>query len=339
MRAELTARHIEDAEAFAALAPEWWELWRDAPSATPFQSPAWLTPWWRHFHPGKLFVVTVRHGERLVGLAPFYIEDGSLGRRILPIGISVSDYLDVLIAPGYRELGGQALTDHIVGERERWTEWALEELPPDAEALALPVPDGCEEQRTGQSPCPVLTILDGPDPFEASVPVRQRRNLRLARNRAARRGERVIEQADPETAPAFLDALFRLHGQRWQSRGETGVLAADPVQKFHREAVPGLMQAGLLRLYLLRFGREPAAAYYGFVHRNRAYSYLTGFSPEFPFESPGTLLLAHAIEQAFGEGVHEVHFLRGPETYKYAWGAVDRWNMRRSFRHDGAGHA
>jgi CelD/BcsL family acetyltransferase involved in cellulose biosynthesis len=327
---------IEDPQLFADLEPEWWELWRRSPSATPFQSPAWLIPWWRHFHPGELFVVTVRHGARLVGLAPFYIEDGALGRRILPVGISLSDYLDVLLDPDLREPAGQALVAHVAGERGRWDEWDLEELAPEAAALALPVPPGCEEQRIDQSRCPVLAFVEGEATFQASVPMKQRRNLRLARNRAARRAEVLIDEADPETAPAFLDVLFRLHGQRWQSRGEAGVLASDPVQQFQREAVPGLIRAGLLRLYRARFSGEPVAAYYGFVHRQRAYAYLTGFSPDFPFESPGSLIIAYAIEQAFAEGVREVHFLRGPEAYKYGWGAVDRWNTRRAFRQQSA---
>jgi CelD/BcsL family acetyltransferase involved in cellulose biosynthesis len=335
VKADIATERIEDLQLFAALEPDWWGLWRRSPSATPFQSPAWLIPWWRHFHPGELFVVTVRNGEQLVGLAPFYIEDGPLGRRILPIGISLSDYLDVLVDPEVGEPAGQAIVAHVAGEKGRWDEWDFEELAPESTALVLPAPAGCEEQLIQQSCCPVLTFLEGEATFQASVPTRQRRNVRLARNRAARRGEILIEEANLETAPAFLDALFRLHGERWQSRGEAGVLAPDPVQNFQREAVPGLMQAGLLRLYLLCFGGEPAAAYYGFVHRHRAYAYLTGFSPDFPFESPGTVILAHAIEQAFQEGVREIDFLRGAETYKYAWGAIDRWNMRRSFRRHG----
>jgi hypothetical protein len=47
---------------------------------------------------------------------------------------------------------------------------------------------------------------------------------------------------------------------------------------------------------------------------------------------------AHAIEQALREGAREFHFLRGQEAYKYGWGAVDRWNQRRSFRRIGARH-
>jgi CelD/BcsL family acetyltransferase involved in cellulose biosynthesis len=331
MRAALDTQTMGDAAAFAALEPEWWELWRRAPSATPFQLPAWLIPWWRHFHPGELFVVTVRRAGRLVGLAPFYIEDGALGRRLLPVGISLSDYLDVLLDPDYREEAGQALVHHFAREGECWDGWSLEELAPQAAALTLPVPPECEEQLTPQSDCPVLTVPEG-QTAEAAAPERQRRNLRLARNRAARRGGIVVEQGTAASASVILDHLFRLHRARWQSRGEDGVLADDAVQSFQRDVVPGLMQAGLLRLYLMRIGGEPAAAYYGFVHDRRAYGYLTGFDPNFSFESPGLLLWAHAIEQAVAEGAREFHFLRGPEAYKYAWGATDRWNMRRLFR-------
>jgi CelD/BcsL family acetyltransferase involved in cellulose biosynthesis len=188
-----------------------------------------------------------------------------------------------------------------------------------------------DEQLVQQSQCPVLAVPEG-QTAKGCFPPRQIRHLRLARNRAARRGEVVIEEGTAETAAAILNHLLRLHRARWESRGETGVLADDAVQSFHREAMPGLLRAGVLRLSLLRIAGEPAGAYYGFVHGRQAYGYLTGFDPNHAFESPGLMLWAHAIEQAVAEGAREFHFLRGPEAYKYAWGAVDRWNMRRSFR-------
>ena len=329
MTAGLATEIVGDESSFAALAPEWWALWRRCRGATPFQSPAWLIPWWRHFHPGDLFVVAVRRERRLVGLAPFYIEDGT--RRILPVGISVSDYLDVLLDPDETS-AGPALVQFIAGEGRRWDEWSLEELPPGAAALALPAPQGCEEQLAPQSVCPVLVLPDDKALFEPSLGPRQKRNLRLARNRASRRGEIIVEQGAAETVTDILDWVFRLHAARWESRGEAGVLADDLVRAFHREAAPALMKEGLLRLYVLRIGGAPAAAHYGFTHRERAFAYLTGLDPDFAFESPGTILLAHALEQGIAEGAREFHFLRGPEAYKYAWGGTDRWNMRRVFR-------
>jgi CelD/BcsL family acetyltransferase involved in cellulose biosynthesis len=48
--------------------------------------------------------------------------------------------------------------------------------------------------------------------------------------------------------------------------------------------------------------------------------------------SPGTQIVAHAIEEAVREGAEEFHFLRGGEAYKYAWGAVDRQNTALTLR-------
>ena len=46
-------------------------------------------------------------------------------------------------------------------------------------------------------------------------------------------------------------------------------------------------------------------------------------------ESPGAILLGELIAWALAEGWRELHFLRGDEDYKYAWGATDRFNAAR----------
>ena len=211
MSAVLRAEVVRDAERFAALEAEWWELWRRVAAATPFQSPAWLIPWWRCFHPGELFVVTVRAAGRLVGLAPFYVEEGT--RRLLPLGISVSDHLDVLVAPGCEALAGQALVTEAERAGDIWDEWSLEELAPDALGWGLPTPAGCEDVSAAQSVCPVLDFPIGADNIWRFVPTRQRRDTNLARNRAARQGEVRIEPMEAADAPGFLDTLSACMGR------------------------------------------------------------------------------------------------------------------------------
>ena len=93
---------IREVPGLTELARAWEALWNRAAGATPFQSPLWLIPWWRAFAPGELFTMAVWRESRLVGLAPLYLETGPLGVRLLPLGISLSDYLDVLIDLGAR---------------------------------------------------------------------------------------------------------------------------------------------------------------------------------------------------------------------------------------------
>ena len=321
----MKAALVDDMRALEALAPEWWRLWQRCPVATPFQSPAWLLPWWQVFHPGRLCGVALHEGEELVGLAPVYLEDGALGRRLLPIGIGITDYLDVLIDPAFPE-AGSALARAVGQLVPDWESWELEELMPGAAGLALPAPPDAREACAEQGACPVLDLTG-----DVPIPSGKRRKFRMAENRVARRGGEVTDVA-PDGVPDFLDHLVRLHGARWATRGEDGVLADHPVRRFHSLALPALMQAGLARLSTLTIEGQVVGAYYGLHHGPRAYAYLGGFDPDFSFESPGTVLVGRAIEAARQGGAAEFHFLRGQEGYKYEWGAADRPNRRRSFR-------
>jgi CelD/BcsL family acetyltransferase involved in cellulose biosynthesis len=332
-RRPFSATLLRSADELAALEPEWAALRRRVPAATPFQSPAWLLAWWRHLGGGELLVVAVRDGIGcLVGLAPLFIyADGSV-RRLMPIGIGISDYLDILLDPSAEEAAAAALFARLRQERDRWDVVAFEELNPSARLFALPCPPGWRDEVADQGGCPVLTLPKGAARIEDAIPRSKLYDLRLARNRAARRGEVSLERADARVLGEQLEALLRLHAARWATRGEPGgVLASPKVQDFHREAAPRLLAAGILRLYALRIDGEIVGSYYGFHQEGRAYAYLTGFDPAYEFESPGTVILAHAIEAAMREGAREFHMLRGGEPYKYAWGAVDRPNRRRCF--------
>ena len=329
MSGPLEPELVADAARLAALEPDWWRLWRRSAAATPFGTPAWLLPWWRSFAPGRLAAIAVHRAGALVALAPFYLEEGPFGQRLLPLGIGVSDHLDVLLDPDHATDAGRVLSGRLAVSRE-WRSVEIEELAPGAAARGLPVPPGCTESAAAQSACPVLT-LPGPggDPL-ATVPAGQRRKVRMARHRAARRGGQVAA-VEPAELAGFLGELERLHMARQEVRGEQGVFRDPRVLAFQSEALPRLSDAGLLRATRLTIEGRVAGAYVGFLAGGKAYAYLGGFDEAFAFESPGTVLLAHAIEDAVSEGCGEFHCLRGREPYKYQWGAVDRYNERRSF--------
>ena len=324
MRADV----LTDAANLAGIEVAWWDLFHRVPEALPFASPAWLLPWWESFAPGALFVIALWDDGRLVGLAPLYTEDGAMGRRLLPLGVGLTDKLDFLVDPDHATAVGVALGALLGARRGAWDCWSAEEAPPGATVLALPDPPGWRSALLPHSACPVLALPPGD--LRYAIPARQWRKWQMARHRAARRDVSIV----PGTAESLADDLghlVRLHGARWRSRGEPGVLDDPRVRRFHDTAAPALMVAGLLRLWVLRFGEVVAGVYYGFTRGDRALAYLGGFDPAFAFESPGTLTIGTAIEAAAADGVRSFDFLRGQEAYKYAWGAVDVWTQRRTF--------
>ncbi len=105
------------------------------------------------------------------------------------------------------------------------------------------------------------------------------------------------------------------------------------VRAFHAEAAPLLHEAGLLRLMMLRLAGEIIAVVHALRDaRGTLFLHLGGFDPAHAFISPGTILIGAMLEQSAAEGAQELHFLRGSEAYKYAWGARDRRNAVRRFR-------
>jgi CelD/BcsL family acetyltransferase involved in cellulose biosynthesis len=82
-------------------------------------------------------------------------------------------------------------------------------------------------------------------------------------------------------------------------------------------------------MHAMRSNDRIVAVFYGFAHHDTVSYYLSGYDPELDKHSPGTLIVAHAIEKAVRDGAKTFDFLRGAEDYKYAWGAKDRVNCRR----------
>jgi len=321
---------IDTEKEMEALVPDWIGLWQRVPGATPFQSPHWLLPWWRQFGTGMPRIFTARAEQRLIGVLPLYElhEPGCV--KLLPIGISVSDYIDALADPAYPDV-----TDVLIAascDIPGWQECHLPDLPPDSALSRAAAPSGLAETRQSGPCCPVLALPSDPADLATVVPRKTLRDVRQAHARSETVGSVVLDTADLDTIDLALDDLFRLHEERWHQRGEAGVLADPVVRAFHRDAARAFCEAGILRLYRLQIGGTVVGVYYGFQHGGNAYAYLGGFDPEMTRLSPGAQLLDHAIRAALAEGVREFHFLRGGESYKYAWGAVDRLNISRTFR-------
>lgn len=323
----MTIDTITTSADLAALEPAWSDLWRRDPNATPFQSPAWLLPWWQHFGAEEPFAMAARKEDgSLDSLAPLYVlrdEDESLG---MLIGTGMTDYLDLLAAPG-SDLG--AIVPTLAGHDCML--WDFQQLRPSSPLLALGAPEGFADHVEEQEPCPVLSIADAGDDLANLLSTHARKKLRYYRRSLERRGSVTYEAATSETLGELLAALYDLHARRWQQRNLPGVLADDVVQSFHRAVAPRMLAAGALRMYAVRIDGRIVAVFYGFAHHGTVYYYLSGYEPELEKLSIGNVLVAHAIEEAARDGATTFDFLRGAEEYKYSWGATDRMNRHRQW--------
>ena len=314
----LTLERITDLEGLEKVHAEWMALWRRVPDATPFQSPGWLIPWWEVWGQGELMAFALRSGPCLVGFVAFYVLSENGTRKLLPLGIGVSDYLDPLLEPALAERGAAAVLQALALEKTKFAWVDIEQQRPGSPWLTAPLPNVWSRTIHASVPAPVLPLSP------ATISAHRRNRLRYYRRRADAFGGARIQIIEPGEIHAHMGELDRLHAARWRERGQPGVLADASVQAFHRLAAPALHAQGCLRLYVLELGEQVAAVFHTMADRERCYLYACGFDPAFASISPGKLVIGQIIDDAVAAGHRELHFLRGQEGYKYEWGATDR---------------
>ncbi len=311
-------------DALTSLQTAWAELWRADPTATPFQHPAWLLPWARQFGPDGLVQTVEQRDEHghLLGLLPLfgYREPSEGTQKLLLLGTGTTDYLGgIFRAPSAVFLAAQAL-QFALTVIPAWNRLDLLQLHSDSPLLpaAANIPG---LHTAAAEPCAVL-------PSSAALPAKIVANIRRYQHRAESQGRIDFTVAsDVAEAEVYFSRLVELHGKRWQARQESGVLDDPRVLGHHREAIPALMAAGLLRLFRLRCGEDTVAVLYALadpVERcvRRLYLYLIGIDIRRSDISPGTLILHEVWRYARQQGFAELDMLRGGERYKALWGAT-----------------
>ncbi len=220
---------------------------------------------------------------------------------------------------------GCAEASLLIAALKDWRAMELLQVPSGSPLLAAPAPEGWSDYQCPAEPCPVI-------PLPAVLSRGMRQNLRYYRGRVERDEIQHALLSSRDGALPALECLFTLHGARWRSRGSPGVLGKEKVRRFHRQAVPALADAGLLRMHVLHRQGTPVAVGYMLTAKARAYDYITGSDPDLAALGLGTVLIGCAIQAAAEEGVREFDFLRGREDYKYRWGARDRPTFARRLR-------
>jgi CelD/BcsL family acetyltransferase involved in cellulose biosynthesis len=320
-----TVQTIATFEQLRSIEAEWSSLLLRCSSATPFHSPEWLLPWWKHlFRGGRMWTLAVRNHDRLVGLAPMFIH-GLAGepRQVSFIGSGVTDYTSFLVEDAD---AARQIWMSIAAASSSWDACDFQEIPPDSPMLSVPGL-GLDVQRHTSSACPALRLPASMEQLESQLSRKFRHNLRNARNRLDRLGAR-FETPPEEQDQEYIEALFRLHAARWASKGEPGVLSSRAIEGFLRDVCAGFRRRGWLRFYGLRLQEELAAVVCNLCALGESAYYIGGFDPAFRRYSPGLALIDFAIESAIKEGCTWFDFMRNTEKYKFDWCAEDRINTR-----------
>jgi CelD/BcsL family acetyltransferase involved in cellulose biosynthesis len=312
-RAEDLGAHLEAWDAMAVAA------------ARPLASPKWLMPWLRHAAPAgaEPRVVAVSDGGELIGIAPFVVQRGSLGRADYRLfGVPFTERREPLAREGREDEVAAEVARQLAGASPRPSIVALEGIDVDS-----PWPDRLARHYPGPLR-PMVSrrslVLDTPtlslnglsfDDWMQSKSGNFRSQMRRMRRQLADDGG-VVRMSDAGSdLERDIDAFMRLHLGRWEERGGSG-LAEVRMDRMLLDAAGELLPEGRFRLWLVEIDGKAIGAGL-FLAAGGELSYFNGgFDEEFARYKPTLQTILSALEDAFGRGEQRLDFGGGPQPYK-----------------------
>ena len=327
-----------------ALTEEWNQLLAVSTTQVPFLRCEYLAEWWTTRGGGEwpddalLAIITAHEGSRLVGIAPLFIVEHESENRLLLLGsFEISDYLDVIcraqdlerfIAELLRYIQQTFVAPGSITSIDLYnivenspTLQALEEA---AEAL------GADYKDHKLQHSPYIPLPADWESYLQTLDKKQRHEIRRKMRRAGE-GQEELEVYITRDAGKLEDDIEDFLELMAQDEAK-----ADFLSPMMRQQMKATMRCAFeqdcLQLAFLLIGGQKTAAYFSFDFLDRIWVYNSGLDRRYSAYSPGWVLLAHLLQMAIEQGKHEFDFMRGDETYKYKYGAVDRFIKRAIIR-------
>lgn len=277
----------------------------------PMMSPACVMAWWRHLAPAtaRARVVVVKEGDKLIGIAPFYIDLAKRRRDLRLPGIEIGARLAPLALSGHEADVAQGIMQAVTHSEPRPDLIALEGMPLTS--------NWASDMRTN-SPrrarpiawqyqvlsCPVVTLnTKSFDEWLGSKSSKFRSQMRRARRDFTSVGgtERI---STSETLRGDIAALMHLHESRWTHRGRSSF--AD-----YGDALPAMLhdigqtllkKDGRFQLRMLEIDQRPICADLTLAAGGRVIGMISGWDEHFANLKPSMLAMLGTIEEALSRG-------------------------------------
>ena len=330
---------IDSTEALGLLRKDWDQLLAVSSNGSIFSTWEWATAWWKSYGRGKsLWILKISRDGHLIGLAPFYLENirrfGALTYRTLRLvgdGSADSDYLEVISASGEEESVARSIVTHLLGHKSIWDIALLNEIPETSLTLrflrTVFQENDCYWNETAR-PCSYVNLPADWNTYLLGLRPRMRTKIRSLSRELEKKFTVNFNVCQSLTElDAGLESLFRLHGKRWEIRGQDGVFASPSKRHFYQELSPLLLNRRWLRFYTLALNNGAVAHQYCFEYRNKMFLLQEGFDPEWDQYGVGNVLRSYVFRDCIERKLAAYDFLGGITEHKTSWGAVQKFSL------------
>ena len=303
-----------ESETLDSVFAHWQRADRVLPWNCLFVLPVWLKPWWDNFgHNSALYLLSIRHEGRLIGIAPLQRSDDTV--RLIG-DENVCDNLDFIVAPENSADFYRILLNHLKQDGVKRLE--LEPVREDSSVMAqfLPMAEktGCRISYEGHDVSFELALPGSWDDYLTLLSGKERHEIRRKLRRLYEAGPisyRLVDDVSSvkKEMETFLE-LFR------SNRADKANFMDNRMDSFFRGLAETLAEAQIVKLFFLDLDGKPIAATMCFNYHATMYLYNNGYDKGFGSLSVGLLGKVLSIKESIQSGQKTYDFLKGAEVYK-----------------------
>ena len=311
-----------------ALEDAWNALHAEAgKTAHVFQSFNWCWHWCRHYLGDqatgpRLAIVTGRRAGRLVLVMPLVVQRTAGLRELTWLGAPVSQYGDVIAAPGADDVATLEAAWRLATVETRADLANLRRVRADAVVAPLLERIGATVTAVEEAPYLDLSRDTSFAGWEKRRQPRAIKNRRRQARRLSEMGETTFRhEHQSHEAGAMAAHAVRLKRETLDAKGAiSAALADDRFEAFFADAAHGLGRPAGVNVLALTCGGVPTALKIVIESKDAAFLHVAVYEPRFEKCGTGALLLEHLIDRTIEAGRRELDLLPPRHGYKLDFG-------------------
>lgn len=338
---------IGNENCFDSLKDQWNDLACRAESHI-HQTFEWNRTWWKYFGTeGNLYLILFYCDGRLVGIAPLFRDTVSIfGRRIYqcirflgsnvsqPEGealiglVAYSDYLNLIIEPGYEDQVARNLADHLTTANLPCDEILFEEVPENSTILTYLVPilqaRGDSVVIENSSSCIHIQLSKSWDEYLTRLSKNSRKKARRYLKKVEDEDQKIFKIDEPSNIFQLTEAyetLVRVHQKQWNDQGFPGMFYEKRMSEFTKEICLEFFKNGWLQIKKLTplNDKTSVAIDLFFTYKKRVYSIIGGMDYQNSLltnEGAGNIIFTSVLKEAIENDYEMFDYIRGAQNYK-----------------------
>lgn len=324
----LTMKWLETDQELDAVKSDWQWLQENSRNINIFQSYEWITLWWKCFRENKQpKILFVWNSHTPLSVAPFFIEEkkkfGIAMKRVAIIGDRLSSNHEFIFTDD-DYISIKMCFDRLIENLTDWDYIELKKLPEKSSTLNA-MREMANKPNIHFIEIPYLKYpfmnmnedSNGNGMREAKKQIKK--SLRNSRNRLNKAGGGTILHFDEIVANGVFDEIVQLGKRSWKHRAGVDPITSNRNREFFREICKSFHECRRLSLSALELRGLKVAFVLGFMTRGKYSTYYTVFDEGLHNLLPGIIVISHAIDSAYRNGVAEIDFSEGDHPFKRYW--------------------